>query len=57
MLRHIEDKRACPHCGRKLHRQRYMMSRDSENIVLSPQVIVLIVCFLAALTVFSQLGS
>lgn len=57
MLKHIEDKRSCPHCGRKLHRERYMMSRDSENIVLSPQVIAVIVCFLAALTVFTQLAS
>jgi predicted nucleic acid-binding Zn ribbon protein len=29
-MKHLEDKRHCPHCGNALHEQRYLMSRDPD---------------------------
>jgi hypothetical protein len=50
-MRHLEDKRTCPRCGESLHAHGYLMSRSSENVVLSPRAIAWIVTAVMALLV------
>ena len=49
LMRHLEDKRTCPHCGEPLDEHGYLMSRSSEHLVLSPRTIAWIVAAVLAL--------
>lgn len=52
-MKHLEDKRSCPHCGGELHRQPYLMSRAAEANVLSTQLVAWIAVAAMALLVLT----
>jgi hypothetical protein len=52
-MRHLEDKRRCPHCGGDLHRIRYLMERSAEANVLSLRAIAWILVVLMFFVVIS----
>ena len=52
-MRHLEDKRRCPHCGGDLHRISYLMERSAEANVLSARTIAWILVALMVFVVIS----
>jgi ribosomal protein L34E len=52
-MRHLEDKRRCPHCGGELHRISYLMERSAEANVLSARAIAWILVALMSFVVIA----
>lgn len=52
-MRHLEDKRRCPHCGGNLHHVRYLMERSAEANVLSARTIAWILVAVLSVVILS----
>lgn len=54
-MRHLEDKKLCPHCGGKLYEHPYLMSRNATENVLSWNAIAWMLVAVLVVVVLSSL--
>lgn len=49
MLKHLDDRRVCPHCQRETNERPYLMARVSDELVMDPRLALWLVVIVMVL--------